>query len=172
MVKTVTTQGEFLVDPIDLSMIRTTILCIYAIIKISHLGLSYTDQVKPELTFMLASRCLIGTMAYTAMILCLKHIPISMMSILLNTSPFWTALLGYLIANDPILKSQMICMVGCFIGIIVLTTAELDLNKKHNLFKKSDHTDGNVYIGIFFAMICSWGYSFVNVATRYLREIH
>jgi hypothetical protein len=71
MVKTVTTQGESLVDPIDLSMIRTTILCTYAILKISHLGLSYTDQVKPEMTKMLVLRCLVGTMAYTAMVLCL-----------------------------------------------------------------------------------------------------
>jgi drug/metabolite transporter (DMT)-like permease len=76
--------------------------------------------------------------------------------------------LGYILANDPILKSQMICMVGCFIGVIVLTTAN------HNQFnlQKGDHTDGNIYLGILFAMMCSWGFSFVIVAMRYLKEIH
>lgn len=70
---------------------------------------------------MLVGRCVIGTIAYTTMVLSIMRIPVSTLSILMNTAPFWAAILGYLIAGDNILKFEVFCMIGCFAGVIVLT---------------------------------------------------
>jgi drug/metabolite transporter (DMT)-like permease len=70
---------------------------------------------------MLVLRCLIGVIAYIAAMLGVMRIPVSTFAILMNTSPFWAAILGYIISRDLILKFEVVCMFGCFCGVFILT---------------------------------------------------
>ena len=137
MVKDAVSQGPNQIDPIDLSIIRTLILSLYGFSVARYNNLSFTDQVKKEKVWYLVGRCVLGTMAYTSMVLSLQHIPLSLMSVLVNTTPFWTVILGYFISNDPVLWKQIVCMCGCFSGVLILTNGKkdgIDLEEEESKF--------------------------------------
>ena len=55
--------------------------------------------------------------------------PIFLANIILNTAPFWTALLAYCILGENVKTMEIICMVGCFVGVVVLATAPVGPEK-------------------------------------------
>ena len=130
-----------------------------SLLQVLYLRLHFFNQVKPHMVKMLIARVVIGTWTFATRVLSIMIIPIGTFSVLVNTAPFWAAILGFLIAGDTILKFEIICMIGCFVGVIILTQG------------REEQTRKNSFLGICFAMITAWGYSFVMVATRYLQEI-
>jgi len=62
----------------------------------------------------------------------LVFLPVSITTIIINTTPFWVAILSFLILKDKLKRFEVFCMIGCFIGIITITvwrenpTASLD----------------------------------------------
>jgi len=58
------------------------------------------------------------------MIFSIMRIPVSTLSLLMNTAPFWAAVLAYIIFGEMILKFELICMLGCFFGVIILTNGQ------------------------------------------------
>lgn len=55
--------------------------------------------------------------------------PIFLANIILNTAPFWTAILAYCILGEGVKTMEIICMVGCFVGVVVLATAPVGPEK-------------------------------------------
>ena len=47
-----------------------------------------------------------------------------MMTIVQNTQAFWTVLLGYMINNEQFLRIEMIGIVACFSGVIMMAVSE------------------------------------------------
>lgn len=65
-------------------------------------------------------RCIVGLVGFTTMVFAAQLLPLFIALIIFNTSPFWTAALSYWILGDRLTGTEAICMVGCFIGVIVL----------------------------------------------------
>lgn len=98
-----------------------------------------------------------------------------------NTAPFWTVILGFLILGTSVTQFDIMCICGCFLGVVTLVLAkddnqmhesqEIDKALSHNLVNK-DVTLKQYQFALVCVFITAVCYSFVGVITRYLREIH
>lgn len=73
-----------------------------------------------------------------------------------NTNPFMISLLAYLVNGESIARFELIGMILCFIGILILFRSALnDLS-----------ATGNEIIGILGALICSFNFGICAVVNR------
>ena len=49
-------------------------------------------------------------------------LPLSLLTILQNTQAFWTALMGYLINRETFLRIEIIGILACFVGVILIAS--------------------------------------------------
>ena len=70
---------------------------------------------------MLWIRCCFGIFAYTIMTISLKYVPLYLIGIIGNTMPIWIVIMEFCVQHKPICKMDIVCMIGCFIGIIIIT---------------------------------------------------
>lgn len=70
-------------------------------------------------------RSFLGLITYTTLLMGVMLLPIFLANIVLNTAPFWTSLLAYVVLGEEVKKVEIICMIGCFVGVIVLATSPL-----------------------------------------------
>ena len=113
-------------------------------------------------------RCCIGTIGYTALVFSLLYLPISIMIIILNLSPFWTAILGYFLAGEKVSKCEIFSMFGCFIGVIILTLqAEEEDGGQTSVHKSALY----MLFGMALTLLSSFSASGIIVLTRKMREL-
>jgi drug/metabolite transporter (DMT)-like permease len=73
----------------------------------------------------LVIRSFLGLITYTSLLVGVMLLPIFIANIILNTAPFWTSLLAYCFLGEPVKNMEVICMVGCFVGVVTIATSEL-----------------------------------------------
>mmetsp|Transcript_15037 Transcript_15037/g.25556 ORF Transcript_15037/g.25556 Transcript_15037/m.25556 type:complete len:139 (+) Transcript_15037:204-620(+) len=117
MTKVSTNSGA---DSIDLCFIRTLINFLVSFFNVWYNNKNVIKEVKPELRKPLVIRSLAGLVGFTLMVISLKFIPIYQSSIIFNTAPFWTAILGYLILGTTLSTQDLFLMAGCFFGVVLL----------------------------------------------------
>lgn len=130
MAKVCTNAG---VNVFDLCFIRTFINLCTSTMTCFCFGkghFDFTSEQAPPLVI----RSFLGLVTYTTLLVGVMLMPIFLANIILNTAPFWTALLAYCILGEGVKTMEIICMVGCFVGVIVLATAPVDGAAK-TLFK-------------------------------------
>jgi drug/metabolite transporter (DMT)-like permease len=71
----------------------------------------------------LITRSFTGLLTFGGLIFGCKLMPLFLANIMMNTGPFWAALLAFLVLGESVRVIDIICMVGCFIGVVVLATA-------------------------------------------------
>ena len=54
----------------------------------------------------------------------IQLLPLSMMTIVQNTQAFWTVLLGYMINNEQFLRVEVIGILACFCGVIMMAASD------------------------------------------------
>ena len=156
------------IDPIDLCCVRTGILILNSMMimcKNKSKFFDFSIFTKQDKLY-LAGRCVLGAIAYGIYIFALKRLPLYLTGIIFNTSPFWVAILGYFINQETVSKTELVCILGCFIGIVVLMMA-----KKSDITQDAT-THSDTVIGVTLVFITSWLAAFVMSATRKLRHIH
>ena len=62
-------------------------------------------------------KCALGTSAFITVTFGIKMIPLVIVSIVINTAPFWAVILAWCLINEKITKVQGIAMILSFIGI-------------------------------------------------------
>jgi drug/metabolite transporter (DMT)-like permease len=77
-------------------------------------------DVAPEHRSMLFIRCVAGVIGFNSMVYSLSVLPVFITSIIFNTAPFWAGILGYIMLGDKVSKFEVVCMIGCFIGVTIL----------------------------------------------------
>ena len=125
-------------DPIDLVFIRALFFLFTCIIAVTVTSQKVFDIDRDKVPFV-AVRCICGLIAFTSMVYGVKLLPIFLTVIIVNTSPFWTALIGYLTLGDKLTFTELFCIVGCFIGVVILGLAkklELGFNSAQELNAK------------------------------------
>jgi drug/metabolite transporter (DMT)-like permease len=90
-------------------------------------------------------------------------LPLSLLMIVVQTNPFWTALLAYFMAREIIQRFELIGMVLSFIGVIAISL----YNPKQT--EISDNSNQRVS-GILFAFFVAWLYAGGFVLSRKLKE--
>ena len=73
----------------------------------------------------LVIRCVVGSAAFLMTTEALKLIPLSFFTMIINTSPFLTAILQYFWINERVAKFEIVAMVGCYGGIMLLSAPSL-----------------------------------------------
>jgi drug/metabolite transporter (DMT)-like permease len=76
-------------------------------------------------------RCLVGSAAFLMTTEALKLIPLSFFTMIINTSPFLTAILQYFWIREKVAKFEIVAMIGCYGGIMLLSATSL-LNGQSN----------------------------------------
>lgn len=163
--------AELAVDPIDLCFTRTLVLMIVAYMVARKNGKRVLADIEPEDRNAVTLRGAIGTVSYGSMVYAVSILPMVVSLILINTVPFWTAIFGFYVNKENMSLSELVCMAGCFTGVVVLVVAgngAKNTDAKQVGFKE----DANFMLGVFCALLCSMTMAVVVVTTRKLRKIH
>ena len=180
------------VNSVDVCLIRTFVNFLVSVYTVTHNKKHVFDDVKPEFRSTLLLRSILGVIGFTLMVFATKYLPIFIVTIIFNTSPFWTAIFAFLILSAPIHRKDLLLMIGCFIGVVMIALAkeeemendpqtneiEADEDDGGYLSKSLENTRNNRYskmdymFGIFCITTTAIVYSWVSVLTRKLREVH
>lgn len=116
-------------------------------------------------------RSVCGAVGYGSIVYAISNLPLMSCTIIMNTNPFWCALLGIIFLGEKVSKFLVICMVGAFLGVVIVA-----FNRAEDLTTKSEITGvervQNHLIGIFAALNHAFFAAVVFVSTRALKEIH
>ena len=171
-----TKQG---VNPIEWCFVRSFSLFVVSIFQLKFNGKNPIYGIYPEhkeeweefeqqkrrnfsLVFV---RAISGTVAYTCVVFAVMYIPVFVMAVILNTAPFFTAILGWIISKETVTNLEIFFMVGSFAGISYLAL-------QSGTEERISASGTNLAVGIAFSMVTSIGFSLVMVSTRRLKEIH
>ena len=110
------------INAIDICFVRTLTLIISSsiILKKNKLNICNFNQFTRNVKLFIALRCIIGTIGFTTIVLALLYIPLYLVGIIQNTMPFWAAIIGYCMNREKVLKLEILCIIGCFAGLVVL----------------------------------------------------
>ena len=70
-------------------------------------------------------RHFVGNAAYFLNILAMSNLPLGITMILFNIAPFWSILFGKLINSSTINCTQVLLMLGSFIGVILVACSKM-----------------------------------------------
>jgi len=84
------------------------------------------QEVPKEQRLILLVRSLFGIVAFTALLYSTLYIPLVIITIVVNTAPFYIAILGYIINREHVSIFTAVCIAGCFGGIIVLCSTNVN----------------------------------------------
>lgn len=98
------------------------------------------------------------------------YLPLFMIGIISNTAPFWTMLIGYLLLGENVAKYEIVCIIGCFAGIVLLMIIKnADGDDTDSTAKKT--STFWAFIGIILLVIYSLSNSLTSVIIRGLKHL-
>ena len=108
-----------------------------AIFTVTYSGKHVVNDVPVGVRTWVFARCLAGFIGYLLMMVSLKYLPILVDQIIFNTAPFWTAILGFIFLNNHISCFDIVCMIGCFIGVAILIVYKNVPDDHHEIIQES-----------------------------------
>ena len=152
------------VNAMDLCLVRTMINFTIASITVKICKKHVIKDVQKEAWRRLILRCCLGLISFTTFVFALMYLSVSMTNIIINTSPFWTAILCYLVARTKVSIFEFVCIIGCFSGVVTLALTKKDIK---------DEDDNSMYlVGLICIIVCAWMNASIIVITRTLKEVH
>jgi len=94
----------------------------------SLLAVNFTRQtllVREEHRFKLFSRSLFGVIAFTAVTYAYGLAPSIEKQIVVNTAPFWTTLIAWLVIRERVGRLELFAMAASFTGVILMALSAL-----------------------------------------------
>ena len=104
----------------------------------------------------------------------IQLLPLSMMNIVQNTQAFWTVLLGFLINNEPFLKIEMVGILACFCGVLMMALSEEDeanFEEQNDIQIKNWENFGRL-VGVLVMVFVAFNDGLLAVMARTMRQIH
>lgn len=80
-------------------------------------GLSPIKDTNKQVNW-LYSRAIIGQVSFCMFLLATSLLPLCLIMIIFQTSPFWTSILALWINSEPIYRFEYVAMAFCFAGVI------------------------------------------------------
>lgn len=112
------------------------------------------------------ARCLIGTVCFYMLVLESSWLPVFIAQTINNMLPFSSGVFGYLINGEKIRKTMIYCMIGSFVGIVILNVYKP--KKENEESKDFDHFNWGMVSGFAFVIFGA----LVNVLNRKMKSIH
>jgi drug/metabolite transporter (DMT)-like permease len=109
--------------PIDLMWMRQANLLPIFLVMAFATGHNPFKEIRGESVKYAVARAVTGNGGIFLFVIAIPNIPMVHAIILMNISPLWTAILGYVINQEKVSWKEVVCMLGAFIGVIVLTVS-------------------------------------------------
>ena len=158
------TTTDLKVDSVDLCFCRSSsLLAINAFVMFKN-GEKFYDYSKfsGKDKKWLIWRCIFGTIGLTTIIISLRFIPLHLFGIILNTTPFWIALMECCMQNEKLSKIEIVSMIGAFVGVVMIL-----LSKKEDKGEsKKSGSQAETILGVILCMICASTSAYIIIATR------
>ena len=155
----------------ELSFFRTAATFVVSLVAALCLRQNPLRDVPSDLRMPLLIRCLCGSMAFIAVAATVKLIPLTIFQTISNLTPFVSAVFAFLWLGDQLTVLQVVSMIVCFGGIVLVTVArpksadeEADADAKVNL--------SNYEIGVLMACAVVALFATSAVTTRRLKGLH
>ena len=114
-----------------------------------------------------------GLFGFTAIVLSLTILPLFIVTVLFNTTPFWTGILAYHFLGDKVTGREVLLMFGVFFGVVAISVAKcFDHDTAIETQSSKSISTGNFALGVASVLWCSWSFSAISIITRKLKEIH
>ena len=112
-------------------------------------------------------RVFIGQIGFSCFYIAATLIPMFMLTIVSQTAPLWTSLLGLWVNKEKVLCFEYVSMALCFIGVLSLTFS------KHQTAQEAEGegTTMKYLLGCLAAFTFSWAVSVVSICNRRLKEV-
>ena len=117
-------------------------------------------------------RSLCGSIGLIFVVLGMTTLTLTTFSILLNCSPFFTALLAYLWVGDKMTCYDIFAMIGSFCGIIVIALADPDASSVSNVMFPGWGVKMVYVVGVGCCLVGAVTFSMWVSANRMLQNIH
>ena len=114
------------VHVIDFSFIRIFANFIGAIFTVTFSGKHIIKHVTVRHFKVIFVRSICGIVGFSLLVFSIKTLPTFIVNIIWNILPFWVSILGYMILSENVGPLEILCMIGSFIGIVILA-----LTKQH-----------------------------------------
>ena len=107
-------------------------------------------------------RSSVGTVGFMSFTFGLEHCPLVIGNTLINTAPFWAAILAFCLLGEKLTKLQGIALLLSFCGIVIISLSP----KKAE--KNEDEKNENylMLIGCVWLIASAWCLAIVSVYTR------
>lgn len=150
------------IQPLDLGLIRT---CLMALVSFIILKTTNKEIYIPKhnRTFFFW-RCIFGCASLNVIVVCLKLLPMSMVLVLFNTAPFWTALISFCMMKEKMTKIEMVVMFFSFVGVCMIILSKPVESETKNV----DSSFFQTLIGSMLGLFSAAGFAFCAVAARKL----
>lgn len=163
MAKVVIKSG---VNVFDLCLMRTFINFLIAFFSATMANKRYFADVPKEHWNLLIIRSFVGLLGFTCLVLALQNLQVSVVTVIYNTSPFWTAILSYLFSGSQLNNQEFIFMIGCFFGVFMIATA-----KDEDALKSINSWHWKLF-GVACIFTTAWMYSLTIVFSRIMKDVH
>merc|ERR1711997_59830 len=101
-------------------------------------------------------------------------LPLSMMTIVQNTQAFWTVILGFMINNEKFLRIEVIGILACFIGVIMMAMSD-DTTQQSDNFSAIQDSSWAMFgrlIGVLVMVFVAFNDGLLAVMARTMKSIH
>lgn len=106
----------------EFQLFRNVAMIGFSGLYLMYIGLNpVTADVDDSTRRLLIYRCLVGQFNFFLINLCITLIPLSLLTILFQTNPFWITILSYFINREPILPNELLGMLVCFVAVIFIS---------------------------------------------------
>ena len=107
-----------------------------------------------------------GLLAFLCINYALKHLPLVLVSLILNTLPLFTSLLGFIILRERTTILEVGCLILALFGVYVLLSSGYSAGEK-------DDQGGNISIfPLVLLILAPILMSITNVVLRHMRSLH
>ena len=155
---------------LDLCLIRSVVNVSAASFNVKVFGKHIFNDV-PEGSFkFIGFRSILGLFGFISIIFSLNYLPLTIVSIVFNTTTFWTGILAYCILKDKVTKREIIFMFGVFVGVVLISLA------KHVEVPNDSHSNkissGKFTIGVLAVLYTAWSFGGISILTHKLKDVH
>jgi len=161
------------VEPIHLSFWRGLVpfLPYFAIMKTKKR--SIFNELRRDQVGTLTLRFIVGAVAFYTLQVGVQNLPLSILTVVMSTNPFGTAVIQYLWLGDPILVYEVFSMLGSFSGIALISFYRpVSISEPVISDSDNDSFEPNYTLGIISTLIATLGICFVTVAVKSLKNVH
>ena len=155
----------------DLSIVRTSAVCLLSFVIAKCQKRKLLGSIEDGLYKYVVIRAACGAIGYGGMVYAVSNLPLMVSTIIMNTNPFWCALLGVFILGEKVSKCHVLCMVGGFLGVVIVSMNKAEDQTTKSELSGVEHLQNHL-VGVSAALISAFFAAVTFVSTRALKQIH